>query len=847
VHRDLIRALIPASAETLKPTLPQVKDWMRESLAPLLLSGPVAALIKGLARQGAVAEAMDLFIYWLAPAEDSDEVSNPLDIEGWEFEHALEDSVSLLAEIDALATLRALIEILSRILSKEFGGLDGAPPYDGSSSWRAAIEDDEQNGYITNKGRLLVQIRDTARMSVGDDCPQLAVVVETLLTHPWFSLTRVAMEIVRSNKVRCPDQVARFLLNKDLFNESGVFHEYMTLLRDRFGELDLDQQRQVIEWISAGPETTAYVSANAALDREPPSEEDLARHVDYWKARRLTVLEHWLRAEALEEARKIIARTGPIEHAEYLSWSSGIFVGPTSPFSDDQIHAMSEEELVRQLTDWEPPAGFMLPTVEGLGRTLASAITAEPDRYLERAEIFTDLDPTYVRAVFEAVRELLSQSVDYRPSESVWEAVLKLADWVVRQGPGPESSESFERDEGWTNCRKTLAHVLDTAINRRLIPVSHSEELWAILTELLGDTQPSPAFEATYGGDNMDPASLAINTVRGTAMHAAIAYLLWGAGGGEGPFPVSSTYLDVVASHLDPLLEQSSAVRSVFGWYFPSLAQYYPEWAASHVSDFFPLDDTYRHFFDAAWGVYLSRWRPGPVELRLLRRQYELGVSVLGQSRGESNTAGSLSSIDELLGHHLAWLYVVGILTIEDELLVSFLSNASPPLLANVMQFIGRLFLRQPAAGDSWYRIRSWWETRKAASEAKTDYAEMSAFGWWAGAASIDADWYLNELGDLLRKGIKLDGEYFVLEQLEQVSELFPLRSLECLRIMETSGFYGWLISGHRIQVDSILRHALASPEHDTVTIAKRFIDHLAAKGAGDFSELLKPIDSSDS
>ena len=52
-------------------------------------------------------------------------------------------------------------------------------------------------------------------------------------------------------------------------------------------------------------------------------------------------------------------------------------------------------------------------------------------------------------------------------------------------------------------------------------------KLWDVLSSLADDPEPTPKHEQRYGGSNMDPATLSINTTRGNAMHAVVRYALW--------------------------------------------------------------------------------------------------------------------------------------------------------------------------------------------------------------------------------------------------------------------------------------------------------------------------------
>ena len=55
------------------------------------------------------------------------------------------------------------------------------------------------------------------------------------------------------------------------------------------------------------------------------------------------------------------------------------FVGPSSPRSGEELAAMSDEELVAFLREWEPPEdNWRAPSREGLARTLRQLVVADP-------------------------------------------------------------------------------------------------------------------------------------------------------------------------------------------------------------------------------------------------------------------------------------------------------------------------------------------------------------------------------------------------------------------------------------------------------------------------------------
>src|SRR5262249_25414270 len=146
---------------------------------------------------------------------------------------------------------------------------------------------------------------------------------------------------------------------------------------------------------------------------------------------------------------------------------------------------------------------------------------------------FQGLDPTFVRFFFSGMETALKQH-----RAIVWAPMLDLAAWVMAQPReiAGRHTDLMEADESWQWTRGAIASLLEDGLNERAaqgaqvhspIPFAERERLWQILEPLTRDPDPTPDHEAKFGGDNMDPPTLAINSVRGKAMNAMIAYALW--------------------------------------------------------------------------------------------------------------------------------------------------------------------------------------------------------------------------------------------------------------------------------------------------------------------------------
>ena len=113
------------------------------------------------------------------------------------------------------------------------------------------------------------------------------------------------------------------------------------------------------------------------------------------------------------------------------------------------------------------------------------------------------------------------------------------------------------------------------------IPIAERERVWAVLAVLLHDPDPTPLHEERYGGANIGPRTLSLNTTRGQAMHAAVRYGLWIRRSMEADEPEAvlreegfasiPELREVLDQHLDPGCDPSIAVRSIYGQWFPWL------------------------------------------------------------------------------------------------------------------------------------------------------------------------------------------------------------------------------------------------------------------------------------
>ena len=265
---------------------------------------------------------------------------------------------------------------------------------------------------------------------------------------------------------------------------------------------------------------------------------------------------------------------------------------------------MDVEDVVNYLRTWESSGEHQAPTPEGLSRVLSAVVTENPQPFASQATRFTEVDPTYVRGLLSGLRESLKQGEAFD-----WSAVLDLCVWVVNQPRdiAGRTAEYMDLDPGWVWARKAIGDLLSDALAKGAAGPAFElrEKVWASIEPITDDPEPDVEYESRYGGDNMDPATLSINTVRGEAMHAAIFYLLWTRRHlvdqrGEESFSLDDAPEGrrVLEKHLLIENDPSLAVRSVYGWHFPRLFLLDKEWTSEVAEQVFPTTAGMEQHFD---------------------------------------------------------------------------------------------------------------------------------------------------------------------------------------------------------------------------------------------------------
>lgn len=826
VQSDLVDVACALPASLAVKFVPKLNNWLKRPL--FFISHKISPLIVNLAKNGEVTGALMLCkeLLGFEGVNVKEEEKYGLDprsrIQPYEFEEFTKDTLPVVVRAEPYGSYSMLAELMSEAVIGGKYRLD-TDYRDYSEIWRPAIEPHSQNSNHPDVKNLLVSaIRDAATYLLEKSPERFEVVLQELENRKWTIFIRLALHLLREFGDKHIDMVSKRILDKTLYDSSDCYHEYMLLASKYFRKLRTGEKTLFLSWIE--------------------SDDDGEDYQEYRQLRRLSIIKDSLPKRWKVHYDTLTKKHGEVEHADLLSWSSGVMSGPTSPISQEQIEEMSLQDLVTYLQLWKQPTGFTMESPEGISRTLTPVVANNPERYALSSSLFTKVHPTYVRGILAGFREALKAGRSFE-----WEPILKFMKWIVGQNRNEtvqiiSDKEDLDPDWGWT--RKEISRLLEDALNNNKNPISYEQHslVWEVIEPITNDPDPTTTDE---NKSQMDPATNSLNTIRGMAFHALIAYALWRKrniksehGKKEIGLKEIPEIQKVLDEHLDILTEPSLTIRSIFGWRFINLLWLDRNWALTKKSQIFPHSEDERSYWKASWDAFISFTNPSADLYQNLQFEYQLAVNRLSKV---DNKVGWGTNTGERLAEHLMILYAWGTLELTSLIMVEFWEKADISFRSHALHFVGTT-TKEDAPLNFVNRFKELWENRiakaEAASQNPDSAEEMKEFGWWIASGAFPDEWSLDQLSHVTNLFVKVEGDYFVFERLATLSTKYPLQTTKLLdKLLQDET--PWRIQGSKEQIETILKNALESKDINTSKMASEFINRLAAKGYTNFSHLL--------
>lgn len=818
VHEDVVTAALAMPAPMAAAIGAREARWLKAQRQKLLfMPEALGRLISHLATGGQTKSAFDLARALLRIGRKDGE-EDPTLVGRYEYGRLLEEHIPALRKADGLRTLGLLCDCLMHAA--------GGDRNDYSYIWRPAIEEHSQNQkYSEIRDALVDAVRDSAQALIEEGIVEPTLVLHDLQKRPGGIFRRLGLNLLANNIIKLAEQAEQSLFSPTNFDDSAVHHEYILLMRALLPLLQSVERERFFLLLQSGPVTEK-------LDDDPALRSEQIVH---WQARLLAALGTVVPTEWLKRLPDAARLTATFEHPDFLTYSSS-WTGPTSPKTADNLNAMDVPAIARYLETWKPDGKWNAPTPEGLARALQQSVVTEPQRFVDRMELFRLVHPTYVRAVFQGLREAVEAGRTFD-----WVPVLKYLKAAQPSTPISRATEAgLDADPHWGWARRSIASLLQLGFEKDSIPESGRTLAWDVLHPLTEDPDPSAESEADTG---MDPVTRSINTPRGEAMHAVIQYALWLhrlRTKGDQLAEYMPEVWAILDRHLDSSVERTLTIRTVYGRWFPWLLLMNPAWATKNRDVIFPTDEKCDDIRRAAWEAYIVFSRPYDNVYPVLRAQYGWAVSNLFTA----TVAGrDVASPNEHVGQHLA-VYLSRGFEQAAELMRTYLLNGGDLLAAHVMAFIGRSFKSDKGElpRETQERLEALWDWLFEAAKLnpKQWQKTLKAFGAWAASDSFKFEWRAQNLIAARDLAGATDDDYDVVEALKAHAASHPKLALDVLAAVVRSDRNGWGRHMWKDDAREVIRIVLAKPE--TAEAARILLNELGARGYLDFRDLMPAI-----
>lgn len=857
VQRVILRAAAQFPADLARPFVPTVTRLAQGPLLRLLDSGDWVRLIATLANDDATArEAMALAnaLYRPQPGPPDDEPwprrRAVVGLERYEYRR----SMPALREALAPFGLRALTQL--KIWLEEYqvhsGNYFENRKRDVSTMWRPSIRPHEQNRGHADVGEALVDaVRDEA-VSLLERGAELSDVLAVLQRSDQPLIQRIALHVVTEAVSRTADGAAQG--RERLFDpaqlDEDFRNEYAHLARAVLPTLSEEQQEQWLALVVGGPyQDLDWLEERAGrfLEDGETVEEVIERYQEVWRRDVLASIgSDFLPEAAAQLLPQLVEKRGAPFHPEFPNWMEFKEVTPRGAEDAAKLESMSAPEVVARLREWAPGGGmsFEKPTIEGQARALESDVRKRPAEYVRVAAEFAQLDPTYARALLSG----LAETVQRQPLAD-WAPLLVLAEAVVAHDEeSDQEAERFDRDVSWHFAQREFLRLIEAALKRTSqedieLPV---DSLVTVVATLAESSDPTPQYEAQWGGDNMDPLTLSLNCVRPLAIAQLADILLHirlreGAEGRTTSEDLVGRLESVLEARMGARVDPSLAVAAAFGRSIGKLVDADEDWARSALPSLVgepgaPADASYT---DVVISTALATYHPS---LKLITLFADYYTSMLERTaRGESVAVGwqRERTAAELLGDHIVVLLVRGELEPSDPLLTGYFANAIVNDRASVLGHLGwGLGREDDLPVELVERAQQLMDARVASVRAGSDVDELSGFGWWAMAGHFAPDWWLPIL-ELAAAGENLDPHGMVGEALEAAAGAAPrsaLRVLSALLSRRTDPFQRYGLIDHAA---GVIAAALDSGDEETAEDAGALLNRLGREGEHRLGDLV--------
>ena len=675
--------------------------------------------------------------------------------------------------------------------------------------------------------------------------------LEAYLNGEHLILKRIALYALRKCGEKYPDLVEGEMAKTNYLEDRVFDDDYRGLLRDQFGTISLELQKEIIGYILSGPSNVAeQAEYYARLENREPTNEDAQLVIDRWRFQHLPLIEKHLSPEELAILISIKEKYGQepdTRERPSIEISPVTFV--QSPVSVEELSALDFQTLKDYLLTYEPEKKHM-HSRESLGSAFKSLVCNNGTKYLDFASFLIDDNIRlvytyyYLQGITEGIKTNAIQFAD---------EYLQLSQYVIEKTAEPDDPQRESYEPGLDAAKAQVADLLDEVVKKNDYYLSREQldTIREMLIELAHHPDPTEEKERE---SSMDPFTYSLNCIRGRAMHGIFDYSLYivrqrakHEGKERIPGFLEEPVTNLLNEKIDTTNEKSPAVRSVFGAYLNQLNYLSEEWVVNHLDQIFTSAPEQEIYWRAAWDGYIIGSNVVNDVFKKLIPQYQRGLKLLSQPKHEKDYWGG--SPFEHLAQHVMVIYLRELTDFGhvNQILDLFFEHAPDQIRAQAIFWLGKVLENEKKEktlteeSEVWQRCWKLWQTRLEKAETEEiskNEQEISDYMRWL----VSAPMTLDQLYETLLKSIKYFQDRFDVMQLLDYAVGYckqsPWESVSLLWETISSAREIWWRADEEVE-ENILRAAMTSGDDKAREIAIKVINRRGEQGDYQWRELL--------
>jgi len=845
VWSDFIQCSLKMPSSVAKEIIPLAKEWIK---TPYLSSLPeeIGELCVKLSNEKEAESSLELLEALLDLKIQKEEkrltsrTSEP-HFEIWSYKKILENVVPILVKKVPHQTVQILCDKLLKAIKFEIPDKDFY--HDRSHIWRVAIEDQQRDDRAA-KNLLVTSIKDSLMALGKEDFAIFEKDYRLLSRYDSAIFRRIGFHLMRTFPALLKVEIQKALEQRDFFDDINVWHEYYHLLREHFSELPRELKEKILGWIDEGPNLEKYEAWYIEETGQLPSKEQKESRKAHWQIRYLSAIKDVLSPEWRKGWDELISKYEEPDHPDYHFYVEAGFAGARSPLERNEIRKMSVQELIDYFKRWEPPGDFFAPSREGLGGLFRELLDERLSDFVEVCNQFLTLHPAYAYYLIDGLRDAAKKEKVFD-----WNPVIILCKDILTAPELPEVSGDDDKVYDWRNAKSVIADFLKEGLasEKNLPPFELRQNIFKIIEILLQDSEPDLTYEEKYGGENLDPTTLSLNTIRAQALHALFQYALWCSrclNLKESKDRMVAEVKEKLELMLNPEYEPTQTIRAVLGEKLPLLYYLNKSWTEKNMPKIFPEDAESRLLWRAAWEAYINYASFYTDVYQALRPYYKRAINRLDSPKISTEAK-------EGLANHLMVAYIWEKEDLNNDSLVRlFFQKAKPKIRGHAIWFIGRQLEQLPEMNlankeEERFARRAMdlfenrlEEAEKASSQAKIKFnEELKSFGIWFISGHLDKAWTISQLVKTLEltEG-RMELEYSVIEALRNYVDEDYIDVLRALNLFVKGDREGWMLMSAKAKIEDCLDSIIGNyPLQETKNYINELVNNLTKKGYHEF------------